>query len=201
MPDVVSLGILASNRESMTPVDESNPLPATMGASESHIGQVGGTTVKASASFSRPANTTAYAAGDLVANNTSAGSVTAMEFTVARVAGGSGMIRRGRLRKTGTSVTLASFRLHLYLSAPTVSNGDNGVWLTDKAADYVGAIDITVDRAFTDGAAGNGLPVTGSEINFDLASGTKLYGLLEARAAYTPASGETFTLDLEVLQN
>lgn len=157
--------------------------------------------ILASASFTRPADTTAYASGDLVANSTTAGSVAAMQFTVARIAAGSGMIRRARIRKTGTSITNAQFRLHLYSAAPTASNGDNGAWLTDNAANYLGSFDVTLDKAFTDGAAGNGVPVSGSEINFALASGQKVYGLLEARGAYTPASGETFTVSLETLPN
>lgn len=153
------------------------------------------------ASFSRPADTTAYASGDLVANSTTAGSVVPMTFSVGRVSGGAGMIRRVRLRKTGTSTTNAAFRLHLYRTSPTPSNGDNGAWLTNQAANYIAAIDITVGMAFTDGASGNGVPNVGSEINFKLASGTDIYGLLEARGAYTPASGETFTIEIEVLQS
>ena len=103
-----------------------------------------------------------------------------------------------RIRKTGTSVTNASFRLHLYSASPTAANGDNGSWSTDKAAEYLGALDVTVDKAFTDGAAGNGAPSTGSEINF---TSDTIYGLLEARGSYTPASAEVFTVDLEVLRN
>lgn len=161
-----------------------------------------GRTSRVSASFTRPADTTAYVSGDLVANSTTAGSVSAMQFSVARLDGGSGMIRRVRIRKSGTSVTTASFRLHLYnSSAPTCSNGDNGTWLTNGSANYIGALDVTVDREFTDGAGGNGVPVVGSEINFALTSGKVIYGLLEARSAYTPANAEQFTVELEVLQN
>lgn len=177
-------------------------ISAVMQATESFLGFVGGKTVRASANFTRPADTTAYASTDLVANSTTAGSVAAMSFTVARVAGGSGMIRRCRIRKSGTSVTNASFRLHLFNAAPaTITNGDNGAFSVSGVADYLGAFDVNVDRAFTDGAAGNGLPINGSEINFALTSGTAIYGLLEARGAYTPASGEVFTVSLEVLQN
>lgn len=165
---------------------------------ENHIGEVGGKTAKLVASFNRPANTTAYALGNLVANSTTAGSVVPMSFTASRATGKGGMVRRARIRKTGTGLTNASFRLHLYGASPTPSNGDGGVWLTDKALDYIGAIDVTVDRAFTDGAAGNGVPITGAEINY---VADTIYGLIEARGAYTPASGETFTVDLEVLQN
>lgn len=160
-----------------------------------------GITTRPMVSFNRPADTTAYAAGDLIANSTTAGSVVPMQFTVARVAAGSGMLRRCRIRKTGTGITNAIFRLHLYNVSPTCSNGDNGAWLTNQSSEYIGAFDVTIDKAFTDGSSGNGLPMVGFEINFKLPSGTAVFGLLEARAAYTPASGETFLVELEVLQN
>jgi len=171
-------------------------------AQEVHIGEVGGAAaVAAAAQFTRPADVTAYASGDLVANSVTAGSVVPLTFTVARVAAGSGMVRRCRVKKSGTGVTSASFRLHLYSSAPTPANGDNGAFSTDGAANYLGGFDVAVDRAFTDGAAGVGAPVSGSEMTFKLASGTTIRGLLEARGAYTPGNAETFDVSLEVLQN
>lgn len=172
----------------------------TVTGSTSEIYRVGNT-IRATATFTRPADTTAYASGDLVANSTTAGSVTPMSFAIGRFAGGSGMIRRARIRKSGTSVTNASFRIHLYNVSPTPSNGDNGAWLTNQAANYMGAIDVSVNTAFTDGAAGNGVPNIGSEINFAISSGTTVFGLLAATAAYTPASGESFSVELEVIQN
>ena len=160
-----------------------------------------GVTAKVSSTFTRPADTTAYASGDLVANSTTAGSVTPMSFAIARVAAGTGMIRRCRLSKTGTSITNASFRLHLYTVSPTVTNGDNGVWLSTQSATYMGSLDMSSAKAFSDGAGTTGTPSDGSEINFALPSGQTVYGLLEARGAYTPASAESFTVELEVLQN
>jgi hypothetical protein len=135
-----------------------------------------------SASFTRPADTTAYASGDLMANSTTAGSVVAMTFSpVTKGSGRSAQIRRVRVSKTGTSVTNASVRLHLYTtSSITAANGDNGAWSTDKAANYVGSVDVTIDKAMTDGAAGNAT----CEFNINSLS---LYGLLEARGAYTQA--------------
>lgn len=172
-----------------------------LAAGEAHVGEVGGRVAVASGSVTRPADTTAYAAGDLVANSTAAGSVTPISFTVGRGSSGSsatGLIRRARLRKTGTSVTNAIFRLHLYSASPGVTNGDNGAWLSDNAANYIGAIDFLVDKAFSDGAAGNGVPLVGSELFF---TGQTVYGLIEARGAYTPASGEQFSIGLNVVQN
>ena len=174
-------------------------LAAPTPAGENHIGEVGGKIVRAAASqMTRPADVTAYASGDLVANSTTAGSVTPLSFTVARVAAGSGMIRRLRIKTSSTSITNAQFRLHLYTTSPTVTNGDNGVWLSAGSANYIGSMDVTLDKAFSDGAAGLSAV---TEINFALASGQLVYGLLEARAAYTPTSAGTFDVALEVIQN
>ena len=155
------------------------------------------TTIKTvTASFTRPNDTTAYAVGDLVADTTTAGSVTPMKFVIPDTGRGI-LIRRAWLRKSGTGITSALFRLHLYRTSSIVcANGDNGAWSTDSVAFYADACDITVDRAFTDGAAGFGLPLSGSEINVQQ---NTLIGVLEARGAYNPAALEVFTLGLECL--
>lgn len=162
------------------------------------IGRVGGFNAIPSANFTRPADTTAYAVGDLVANSTTAGSVTPLSFSMNRVTGLGGMIRRVRLRKSGTSLTSAAFRIHFYAASPTVSNGDNGAWQSNQVANYVGSVDVTLDKAFTDGASGYGIPALGAEMNF---TADTYYAVIEARAAYTPASAEVFTVDLELLRN
>jgi hypothetical protein len=170
-------------------VSQTNPLPV-------------GSTTLASATFTRPATAPTYASGQLVANSATAGSVVPMQFTVARANDGTGMVRRCTLLKSSTGLTGASFRIHLYRASPTPSNGDTGVWLTNNAANYLGSCDVTMDKAFTDGAVGTGTPSVGSEINFKAATGTQLiYGLLEARGAYVGVSAETITPILEVVQN
>lgn len=151
-----------------------------------------------SASFARPANTTAYASGDLVANNETAGSVTALSLTFGGAGGiSSSAIGRAKLAKTGTSTTNASFRVHLFSAAPTLTNGDNGAFSPDGVADYLGSFDVTIDQAFTDGACGYGTPRSGAAELLGNLPGGNVRALIEARAAYTPASGETFTLTLE----
>jgi len=173
-----------------------------LGGSTQHIGQVGGHIANPSASFTRPANTTAYASGQLVANSTVAASVSALSFTAARVAAGSFILRKIKLHKSGTSTTNASFRVHFFRATPsTITNGDGGVFSVSGVADYLGAMDVTMDRAFTDGAVGFGVPMVGSELSVKLASGTTIVALIEARAAYTPISQEVFTLTLEDLQD
>jgi hypothetical protein len=151
-----------------------------------------------SASFTRPADTTAYAIGDLVANSVTAGSVVPLTFTLGNSFGvASFRLTRARLSKTGTTATNANFRLHLYQSAPVPANGDNGAWSTSQGANWLGNIDITSMLAFTDGCCGTGSAAAGSEMFIRTASGGTVFGLLEAKAAYTPASGEVFTVTLE----
>lgn len=162
------------------------------------LGRVGGFNAIPSASFTRPADTTAYASGDLVANSVTAGSVTPMSFTMSRVTGVGGMLRRVRVRKSGTSVANATFRVHIYTASPTMTNGDNGAWSSNQVANYVGSVDVTLDKVFTDGSSGYGAPLIGNEINF---TADTCYIVLEARAAYTPGSAEVFTVDLELLRN
>ena len=151
------------------------------------------------ATFTRPADTNVYASGDLVSNNTVAGSVVPLSFPVGKPVF---PIRRVKIKKSGTVVTSAQFRLHLYTSSPTSANGDNGVWSTTESG-YLGFVDVTIDKAFSDGAAGHGAPSLGQEINANVngiaqTGAFTIYGLLEARAAYTPTSGEIFTVSLEI---
>jgi hypothetical protein len=147
-----------------------------------------------SASFTRPNDTNIYALGDLVANSTTASAVIPLAFP-GNVPFGY-MARRCRIKKSGTGVTSAAFRVHVYSTGTiTAANGDNGAWSTNSVARYLGAFDVTVDRAFTDGAFGIGAPITGSEMNGQ----GPIWALIEARGAYTPAANEVFTVELELV--
>lgn len=182
------------------PVSELNPVP----------GYSPGGFFTVSASFTRPADTTAYSAGDRVAD--SAGAATVLEFTnVARATSEAVRIERIRMRKTGTSLANASFRVHIFRTLPTVGVNDNGVFnaagslaLADIAG-YVGSVDVTMDKAGTIGARGVGVPATGAGITCEAAgtSGheTSLWAVVEALAAYTPVSGETFTVTIEAARS
>jgi hypothetical protein len=172
-------------------------------AGENHIGTVTGAFAVVSANFTRPADTLAYASGDLVANSTTAASVTPMTFAgAARVSTGKGRVKRAKIKKSSTSLTNASFRLHLYTITPSTSsgiiNGDNGVWLT-KENGWIGSIDVTIDKAFNDAADGIGVATVGVDVPF-AAVASDIYGLLEARGAYTPASAEVYTVTIDVEQ-
>lgn len=173
-------------------------------ASNTHIGEIGTALATPSSTFTRPANVTAYAAGQLVANNTVAASVTPLSWAAARVAAGSFTLRRARITKSSTGVAAASFRLHLYDTSPTLTNGDGAAWLTTLSG-YLGSVDLDMSgangRVFSDAAGVIGAPNVGVEVDVKLAAGQTVYGLLEARAAYTPVASESFTAILELIQN
>lgn len=149
------------------------------------------------ATFTRPSDTTAYAAGDLIANSVTAGSVVPMTFNVGY---GQGFkLLRASVSFNSATVTLAKFKLHVYGSSPTVTNGDNGAWLS-TASNYQGSIDFdNTVNTFSDSTPGWGTYVNTSvglpmlmvsDQNF------RLYGLLTATAAYVPTSAEIFTVNL-----
>jgi hypothetical protein len=148
-----------------------------------------------SAKITRPADTTAYASGDLIANSTTAGSVTPFNLGNPQFSGG-GVCRIKRIRcsKSGASVTNFAPRVHLFTAAPTVGAGDNAALaIATGAASYLGQVDLAAAQACTDGSVAYG--------TLDLmADGSALYALLEARGAYTPANAETFTIIAEVEQ-
>lgn len=147
--------------------------------------------VKTSSSFTRPSNTTAYAAGDLVADTTVAASVVPLSFTY----GFCGDLRRVTISTNNATITLGSFNLWILRSAPTLTNGDNGALAGVVLTTVVAVIPLELDASMS-GAGGFG------EAYYDpgliqFGNGT-YYGLLEARAAYVPASAEVFTVTLEL---
>lgn len=151
-----------------------------------------------SATFNRPADTVPYSVGDLVANSTVTGAVVAMQFAAARTFGSAFSIVRGRLRKSGTGVANAAFRVLLFTALPVVSAGDNVALLCNQSQGFLGSLDFSSMRAFSDGAAGIGIPADGALISGNLGLGTVIYGLIEARGEYPPLNGETFEVTLEV---
>lgn len=150
-------------------------------------------------SFTRPANTTAYASGDLVANSTTAASVVPLSWGVGAV-GGAGIIRGLRLYTDNKTVTNGSFRVFLFTADPGVPTaGDNGALAVASAADYLDVVAVDLSSgALAGGTTGKGKRSAALAIPFRLGINDKLYGLIDAQAAYTPASGETFRVTLEI---
>ena len=155
---------------------------------------IGGNYLVAATALTRPANTDAYTAKDVVGPAVTAN----LTFTnVAREVGGSGKIVKACLF-TDQSANVARYRLHLYHTAP-VAIADNApmaiLWV--KRASRVGYIDFAA--AVTEG--------TGSDMAYSLnaapglpfvcvADSRNLLGVLEALDAFTPASSQGYYIEL-----
>lgn len=156
--------------------------------------------------FTRPANTTAYAAGNLIANSTTAGSVVPMSWTL----GSSNInfpctIKRATIRTGSTTISGFKFNLNLWSAAPTVANGDGGALSATGSTNFIGWIqcDGTTNPGaiFSDGAVAFGAMTDGAEANFQLPSGNTIYGLLSATGAYTPVSADTIKVTLDLIEH
>jgi hypothetical protein len=156
-----------------------------------------GTWISPVYNFTRPNDTTAYAAGDLVANNTTAGSVVVMSWVLPRT-GQAYNLAGIRLKKNGNTATNAAFRLHFWTALPTVANGDNGALAATQTANYVGNISVTL-LGGNDGSSNVAMTSPALPFNITPASGVRtLYGLIEATAAYTPAAQEIFSTQVYI---
>lgn len=154
-------------------------------------------------SFARPANTTQYTAADLVAHDVDAADVNSapsLVFDMAPLRQNGGKIVGGILEKSSNTVTVATFRLHIYDRIKTVTNGDNGALVISDNLGYICSL------AFDMATAANNVALSGTAIQriatalaqpgVFTARRRQLYGYLEATGAYAPASGEVFTATL-----
>lgn len=154
------------------------------------------------ANLTRPADTTAYAAGDAVTDSTTA--PTALTFTgCAGQDGGSGLIIGALLQDSANQATKGQFELWLFTDSPTPDN-DNALFTPTDAENRTLVCIIEFSAAFvgdaTSGAGGNCV-YQATAINKAFrtdADDRELYGLLVVRNAYTPVSAERFDITLFV---
>lgn len=146
------------------------------------------------ANFTRPADTTAYTAGDMVANSTTAGSVVPMSLTVNSVSGRKVYLRRVVLKKSTTGVTAPNFRVHFYTASPTIASGDNAAYSTTLSGHFCDMdVNMLTTDIFSDGNDGIGTPNNGAECAVAPTT-TTVFALIEARGAYAPGNAEVFTI-------
>ena len=153
---------------------------------------------KSTVNITRPANTTAYTAGDVIGNSTSAGGAVLALGTFGN-SSGFAFITGVTLRIDLTAIPsgMTSFRAHLYKSSPGSALADNDAWdlpSGDRSA-YLGYIDIG-----TPADVGSTLFVQYDEVNklieLNGSAPTTVYGYLVTNGGYTPTSGETMQLTM-----
>jgi len=148
--------------------------------------------MKSQATFTRPANTTAYAAGDVV------GPASPALITFANAV--SGNARPGVVRKaivaTDQGANVAVYTLHLFTTQPTAvaDNAANTAPLWADIPGYVGSV--VFPAAVPSGDAAYAV-VKDVNLPFRCETGDdNLYGVLVTGTIFTPASGQNYALEL-----
>lgn len=160
-----------------------------------------------STSFNRPADTTAYSAGDLIANvTTTSPQITPLTWLVSFNNDDLVAISRFKLRTNDAAFAGKQVNLWLFESLPVLGVGDNGALASGaqvSESDFIDKIAFTLgSTAFSDGwITGFAVPSISSLLIARPVSGGKtLFGILESVGAVTPGSGKTWTARLEIAE-
>jgi hypothetical protein len=153
--------------------------------------------------LTRMSNTAAYAALQLIASSTTAGSVVVPSFTLAQSAG---LLSRVRLRTTSSAGTTAppgwlgvNLSINLWSAAPTYTNGDGGVYApATGSAGWLANFVVSLSVNVADGLVGAG-GLTGANEAGLRVGGTAVFWDLQILSAATPLSGQLFILTPEPL--
>lgn len=158
---------------------------------------VDGKAYKPVVTFNRPSDTTAYAIGDVVGSATSA----VHQLTNAGPSGGAVLMQSLDMYIGNSAVPagMGGFRVHFFNAAPS-GIADNSVFnlgASERSA-YCGFVDLPTPQDLGD-TLWTQVDYVGRMIK--LASGqTSLWAEIEARGAYTPASGTTYELQVGLLE-
>lgn len=156
--------------------------------------------------FTRPADTNAYAAGDVVCNSTSAPVIMTFPGAARRGArGGFGILQDATLFSSANVATKLDCELLLFDTTVAMDNDNAAFTPTDaELLTLVARVPFYASAwsagDATAGAGGNAFcQVSNLGIPFNVGAVNDLFGVLVARAAYTPVSAEVFTVRLKVL--
>ena len=205
LPDTSAgdLAAINANTDKLTDVYDATNTALRVNVVEGGGGGSTSVIVMSSDTFTRPADTTAYAAHDSVSDSTSG--PTAMEFTnVVASAGATATIVSAEVL---TNVTITpTLRLHLFSTGPTLCNDNSAYTMawSDRAG-YLGFVDIGPLESAGTGSDMSYAKATTNLGNlplpFKTATGsTSIYGVLETLDVFTPASAENFEVRLYVMQ-
>jgi hypothetical protein len=176
-------------------VSPSSPLPVNISDSSGSSVTVDGRAYRAAVTITRPSNTTAYTAGDVI------GGSAVITLPNIGASGGYVLFQSVRLLIGSTSVPsgMGAFRLHLYTATPTAI-ADNAAFdlVSGEVANYAGYIDLPAPQdlgstLFTQ------TDYCGTAVKLASAS-TSLFAELETRGGYTPASGTAYNLRVMTLE-
>lgn len=159
---------------------------------------VDGRAYRSVVTITRPSNTTAYAAGDVVGDT---GGSAILAFADAGPSGGFVILQSVSLVFSDSVVPsgMGAFRLHLYSASPTAI-ADNAAFdlLSGDRANYMGYVDVPTPQDLGSSLYAQ-VDYPGRLIKLAAAS-TTLFAELETRGAYTPVSASTVQVRVNLLE-
>jgi hypothetical protein len=164
----------------------------------SYASLVAGGAYRTTATITRPSNTTAYTAGDVVGDT---GGSAILTFTNAGPSGGYVLVQSVSLVFSDTAVIsgMGAYRLHFYSASPTAI-ADNAAFdlVSGERDTYMGYVDLPAPTDFGSSLYTQ-VDYPGRLIKLASAS-TSLFAELETRGAYTPASASTIAVRINTLE-
>jgi hypothetical protein len=159
---------------------------------------VAGTAFRSTVTITRPSNTTAYTAGDVVGDT---GGSAILTLSNIGPSGGYVLVQSMSLVFSDSSVPsgMGAFRVHLYSSSPTAI-ADNAAFdlVSGERASYMGYIDLPAPLDFGS-TIYTQVDYPGRLVKLAAGSST-LYAEIETRGAYTPVSASTVELRVNTLE-
>ncbi|MBW8814047.1 MAG: hypothetical protein JF588_11535 [Caulobacterales bacterium] len=150
----------------------------------------------ATTTITRPADTTAYAANDILADSTSA--PTAGGFTLNNVcsaSGKSGVINSVAIVSSNDPATTLIGEIWIFDSAVTAVNDNAAMALSDAdALKLVGKIPFALETSQAGSGANSIYASGGLSLGYTCSGSANLRYLVKVKNAYTPASAETLAL-------
>lgn len=194
-PIPVSGTVAISNSSVEIANDAGNPIPVSDNSSSL---TVDGKAYRTSATITRPSNTTAYTAGDVVGDTGGSAIIT---LTSAGPSGGFVLIQSASLVFSDNTVPggMGGFRVHLYSAAPTAI-ADNAVFdlVSGERANYMGYIDLPAPQDLGSTLYSQ-VDYPGRLVKLAAAS-TSMFAEIETRGGYTPVSASTIELRVNTLE-
>lgn len=155
------------------------------------------------ATYTRPANTTQYAADDALSDSASAPTALAFGGCAAKKGSG-GKINKISYIGNSNEATPPQFELYLFSGtvAPTATNDNAEFNLSDAQANNLlgmHAFSSVIDVDVTSGTNGNSYKSVAIDDPFKCSAGvTDLWGLVKMVNTYTPVSGEVWKFRLHI---
>lgn len=175
--------------------DTGNPVPVSDGSSSL---TVDGKAYRTTVSITRPSNTTAYTAGDVVGDT---GGSAILTFTGAGPSGGFIILQSVSLVFSDSVVPsgMGAFRLHLYSATPTAI-ADNAAFdlVSGERANYMGYVDLPAPQDLGSSLYTQ-IDYPGRLVKLAAAS-TSVFAELETRGAYTPVSASTISVRINTME-